>query len=58
MKVKIGDIIYDGAEQPVMVILNSNDKRNIAEMPPYVAHYCEYPDECDSEAIKLWMKEI
>ena len=34
MKVKVGCCIYDGEEQPVMVILSKEDKENIANMSP------------------------
>ena len=34
MKVKVGNKIYDGENEPVMVILSKGDKKNIANMIP------------------------
>jgi len=31
MKVKVGDKVYDAKKEPVMVILEGNDKENIAK---------------------------
>ena len=44
MKVKIGDTIYDAQDQPIMVILNDQDKKNITEMPAGSYKYCGYPE--------------
>jgi len=44
MKVKVGTKIYDGNEEPVMVILTDQDKKNIANMLPECDRYCMYPD--------------
>jgi hypothetical protein len=63
MKVKIGDKVYDGEEQPVMIIVNDGERKQIANMAPGCTKYCSYP--CDSrwtvndyEKIKEWMEEI
>ena len=59
MKVKIGDKIYDSAEEPVMVILTDGDKKNIANMLPECSKYCSYPDDTfksDDDAYK-WMED-
>ena len=56
MKVKIGDKIYDSNEEPVMIILSEDDKKNIGNMVPQATKYCSFPDTCDIEKIKEFMK--
>ena len=63
MKVKVGDKIYDGEKEPVMVILSKGEKQNIADMHPDATKYCVYPSEekwidNDYEKIKMWMRDI
>lgn len=60
MKVKIGDKIYDGEKEPVMVILSQDEREQIANMRPETTKYCIYPSdeywiENDFERIKSWM---
>jgi hypothetical protein len=55
MKVKVGDKIYDGKNEPVMVILSERDKKNIANMPPDATKYCVFPDEGSPEDAEVWM---
>jgi hypothetical protein len=60
MKVKVGDKIYDGEQEPVMVILTDQDKKNIEDMYPHCAKYCVFPDiekwvANTFEGIKNWM---
>lgn len=43
MKVKVGDKVYDGEKEPVMVILSKQDKINIASMSSKEKKYCSYP---------------
>ncbi len=57
MRVKVGDKIYSGKEQPVMVILSETDKRNISLMPVGANRYCEYPDDSDLNEVEWWMDE-
>ena len=62
MKVKVGNKIYDGNDEPVMVILNKGEKEHITNMHPDATKYCVYPAEekwiaNDYERIKQWMKE-
>lgn len=61
MKVKVGDKIYDGEMEPVMVILSKEDRENINSMTPEAKKYCSYPDteewiNNDYEKIVNWMK--
>lgn len=59
MKVKVGDTVYDGEKEPVMVILDDNDKKNIASMSSKETKYCSYPASgmTPGEA-EEWMEDI
>ncbi len=56
MKIKIGDNIYDGSKEPIMVILTDKDKENIKRMLTSCTLYCQYPDDMTEEQIDLFMK--
>ncbi len=43
MKVKIRDKTYDGENEPVMIILSNQDKKNIANMVKGATKYCVFP---------------
>jgi len=43
MRVKIGDKILNPNDEPIMIILSDQDKKNIADMPKEAHCYCEYP---------------
>ncbi len=63
MKIKVGDKVYDGEKEPVMIILSERDKDNITSMDEYNTKYCCYPEteewtKDDFAKIKKWMKEI
>jgi len=59
MKVKIGDTTYDSDDQPIMVILTSTERRQIANMDPGAEKYCCYCSKSYSESeIEDWMEEI
>ena len=63
MKVKVGNKVYDGEEEPVMIILSSGERKQIADMHQDATKYFIYPDEekwikDDYKAIKKCMKEI
>ncbi len=55
MKVKIGDIIYDGEDQMVMVILSDKDKYNIAHMAPEAHSYAAAPEGTPWTDLVDWM---
>lgn len=58
MKIKVGNKVYDGEKEPVMVILTEQDKKNIANMLPEATRYCMYPsDEYSIDYIDKWMDE-
>jgi hypothetical protein len=56
MKVKIGNIIYDANQEPIMIILDGQDKRNIQNMHPDATKYCAFPDSTSLKLIKEFMK--
>ena len=61
MRVKIGNKIYDGRKEPIMIILNDEEKQQIADMAPDATKYCQYPDTeewtaNDYARIKEWMQ--
>lgn len=53
MKVKIKDKIYDAAKEPIMIILEGANKKNIANMLPECDKYCQYPEEFDCKIDKF-----
>jgi len=56
MKIKIGQKIYDGKKEPIMIILTNRDKENIKNMAPSATKYCVYPDSISPIKIKEFMK--
>jgi len=61
MKIKIGNKIYDGNNEPVMIIISEKEKRQIVSMPSGKTKFCSYPDlkelkENNYKKIKEWMK--
>ena len=59
MKIKVGNTIYDGSKEPVMIILTKEDKKNITNMSEDATRYCSYPDKGYSEEeIFEWMDKI
>jgi len=58
MRVKIGDKVYDSELEPIMLILSSEDKKNISSMTPKAKKYCSFPDspEYTEERILEFMK--
>lgn len=58
MKVKVGDKIYDGKNEPIMIILNKGEKQQIANMHPDATRYCQCPttEEWTDKKIEKWME--
>ena len=61
MRVKIGNKIYDGNEEPVMIILNKGEKQQIADMAPDATKFCQCPateewSANDYARLKEWME--
>lgn len=60
MKVKVGNKIYDGDKEPIMVILTAGERKLIKEMPKSNKHFCVYPSlkkwtNNNYKKIKEWM---
>jgi hypothetical protein len=55
MKVKIGNIVYDSNDQPLVVILGDADKENIKNMAPDAVMYCCYPEGMSIEQVREFM---
>lgn len=56
MKVKVGNKIYDGENEPIMVILTQVDKMNIQNMGSKVEKYCEFPEGMSFDEAMKWRK--
>lgn len=57
MKVKIGNKIYDPNNEPIMLILDDQDKENIKNMLPSATRYCAFPDGMDLKGIEKFMDD-
>ncbi len=57
MKVKVGNTIFDGEFEPVMVILSDLDKQNIANMAEDATRYARFPDEYDKDSAAWWIQD-
>lgn len=55
MNVKVGDTIYEGNKEIVMVRLSPEDKKYIANMADDEYSYCNYPDGWTKEQVRQWM---
>ena len=55
MKVKVGNTIFDGEIEPVMVILSDQDKQNITNMAEAATRYSCFPENTDKETYLDWM---
>ncbi len=56
MKVKIANAIYDSNEEPIMLILEDEDKENIKNMDEDYHKYLSYPDNLTEDEAKKFMK--
>ena len=57
MKFKIGNKIYDGNKEIIMVILTKLDKKNIQNMLPECTKYCQFPNNILKEDVLKFMGE-
>lgn len=56
MRVKIGNNVYDSSQEPVMLILDEQDKINIRNMSDEATKFCSFPDSMSAEEVKEFMK--
>ena len=57
MKVKVRNTIYDSNNEPIMIILSSEDKENISNMDKENFKYCCFTDDINIDKIKDFMKD-
>lgn len=55
MKVKVGNKIYDGKNEPIMVILDEQDKQGIKNMSSNCNRYVDCPDQYDIAELEMWV---
>ena len=58
MKIVIGNMIIDADKEPIMIMLNENDKRNIANMDENCFNYICYPKSFQSDHVIQWAKKF
>lgn len=56
MKVKIGNKIYNSSEEPILLILDEEDKRNLERMDQGAIKFLSFPKEMDLNEAKNFMK--
>lgn len=56
MIVKIRDTYYSAHDEPIMLLLEDDDIKNLAAMPEGNRVFCVYPDSMDPEEVKAWME--
>lgn len=57
MKVKVGNKIYDSNDEPIMIILDDQDKENIAKMHKDKKKFISYPSKMKVDEIRNWAKD-
>jgi len=55
MQVKIGNKIFDSNDEPIMLILTDQDKRNVANMDPKAHHLASFPESMSREEAEKFM---
>lgn len=58
MKVKIGNKIYDSNDEPIMLIMDEIDKKNIKNMSKESTKFISFPDKMNVEDIKKWANDF
>lgn len=56
MKVKIGNKMYNEEDEPILLIIGSEEKNFIKNMSKDSYKYCSYPDAITEDAIVNFMK--
>lgn len=59
MKVKVGDQIFSSDDQPIMVVFEDSDKKNVQNMEENAHKYASAPDNyfVDDDKFLSWMRE-
>ena len=58
MKIKIGDRVFKVVDEPIMVILNTEDREHICGMDPTATKYARFPEGWgDEKAMREWMAD-
>lgn len=59
MKVVINGTVHDARDEPILLILDDDDKSNIAQMTETAHNYMAYPDTLSEEdardIMRRWM---
>ena len=53
MKVWVRNEVYDGDDEPLVLLLEDSDKENIKNMDENYHIYCEYPDNYPEKGIRV-----
>lgn len=63
MRVKIGDNIFDSEKEPIMLIFENDEQKNLVvqhlsniEPKEGIRKYAQFPDSYNDDAIKEFMK--
>lgn len=51
-------VIADGDDKPVAVVLTEKDRENIANMAPGATVYCVFPDDASVPLIQAWLESL
>ena len=63
MQIKVRNKIYDGKNEPVMIIFSEGERKQIANMSPGTTKYCIYPSKekwtkDNYKKINQWMRDV
>jgi hypothetical protein len=56
MKVKIKDQVFDSRNEPILVLLERDEKELIANMAPDDKRFCVFPDDWNEEDVLKFME--
>ncbi len=57
MKVKIGEVVYDSEEIPIVISLSNKEKEHITNMAVNDHKYCSFPFTTDIQHINEFIKD-
>lgn len=58
MKVRVGGLIFDSEETPIMIKLSDSEKEDIKNMREDDSKYCVFPEEYPEECIREFMEKL